>query len=257
MRHRLFFWDEAANYGPIIVQKRLENQTMRLDECIADLFQVTPDPDPGGVVRLDQPWPDTPAKFRAQFVTFFADHDLKEIELINHVERLQVLGNALVSGGQRSPEELAAIGRYLIQRGERLRRLSLDFTILAIRRGLYSERRLNGILHRIKKSLPYDPRTGRDLDSRHSFLGTPDQWEKFLAWEAHERNAYQAAAEFLPKRPQVAPKGKRRRGDPSPSERQRDTAASIRQAVKAIEKWFPRLYPVRNLQPSSLRKPTA
>ena len=30
MRHRLFFWDEAANYGPILVQIRPENHTTRL-----------------------------------------------------------------------------------------------------------------------------------------------------------------------------------------------------------------------------------
>jgi hypothetical protein len=257
MRHRLFFWDEAANYGPIIVQKRLENQTTRLEECIDDIFQVTPDPDPGGVVCLDQPWPATPLKFRAQFVALFAGDDWKEIGFVRIGDTLLRTGNKLILGQLCSSEELAALGRRLFQLGDHLRRLSLDFNIVAIRRALYSERRLNGILHRIKKSLPYDPRTGRDHDSRRSFLGTSDQWEKFLAWEAHDRKPYRAAAEFLPKLSQVAPKAERLRGDPSRSEKQRDIVTSIRQAVKAITKWFPRLYPIRNLQPSSPRKPTA
>ncbi len=256
-RQRLFFSDPAANYGPIVVQIHPENQTTRLEECIDDIFQVTPDPDPGGVVRLDQPWPDTPPKFRAQFVAFFAGPDLKEIKLINYGDTLVRIGNSLVSGGQRSPEELAALGLRLFQLGERLRSLSLDFIILAIRRSLYPERRLDSILNCIKKTLPYDPRTGRDQDSKRSFLGTLDQWDKFLAWEAHARNPYQAAAEFLPKLNQGSPKGKRGPGGPSPSKRQRDIAASVRQAVKAITKWFPRLYPVRILEPSSLRKPNA
>ncbi len=32
MRHRLFFSDQAANYGPIVMQVHLENQTTRLEE---------------------------------------------------------------------------------------------------------------------------------------------------------------------------------------------------------------------------------
>src|SRR6266581_1567890 len=41
--HRLFFSDPAANYGPILVQIHPENQTTRLEDCIDDIFQVTPD----------------------------------------------------------------------------------------------------------------------------------------------------------------------------------------------------------------------
>jgi len=151
MRHRLFFSDQAANYGPIVMQVHLENQTTRLEECIDDIFQVTPDPGPGGVVCIDQPWPATPPKFRNQFVAIFAEHDLKEIKLIEDDDRLLRIGNAFVSGRVLSSEELAGLGRYLFQLGGHLRRISLDFKMAAIRCALYSERQLDEILHRIKK----------------------------------------------------------------------------------------------------------
>src|SRR5260370_26616090 len=126
MCERRFCWDEAENCGPIVVQVHLENQTMRLDECIADLFQVTPDPEPGGVVCIDQPGPATPPTFRNQFVAIFAEHDLKEIKLIEDGDRLLRIGNAFVSGRELSSEELAALGRYLFQLVLHLRPLSLD-----------------------------------------------------------------------------------------------------------------------------------
>jgi hypothetical protein len=258
VQHRLFFWDPTKNYGPILVKKRPERQNARLRECIENLFEVTPDPEPGGAVSLDQPWPATPQKFRTQFSSIFVEEDLKEINLIQEGERLARIGNYLVSGQPFTPEDRMVLGRYLFQQGNHLRRTGIDFKIVAIRRhDFYSERLIDEILRRIKESLPFDPKTGHDLDTKRSFLGTPDQWDKFLAWEAHRGNAYRAAAEFLPKTAYDAMKMKRRPGDPSRSERQRDIAASIRHAVIAIQKWFPMIYPVRNLEPSSLRKPKA
>ena len=258
MQRRLFFWDPTANYGPIIVKERFEQQNARLRECIENLFEVTPDPNPGGAVSPDQPWPTTPQKFRGQFSSIFVEKDLKEINLIEEGVRLARIGNYLLSGQPFTPEDRMALGRFLFQEGDHLRQTSIHFKIAAIRRhDFYSERLIDEILRRIKESLPYDPKTGHDLDSKRSFLGTPDQWDKFLAWEAHSGNAYRAAAEFLPKTARDAMKTKRLPGDPSRSERQRDTTASIHHAVIAIQKWFPRIYPVRNLEPSSLRKPKA
>jgi hypothetical protein len=258
MQHRLFFWDPTKNYGPILVKPRPERQTTQLRECIQNLFEVTPDPEPGGAASLNQSWPATPQKFRTQFSSIFVEKDLKEINLIKEGERLARIGNYLVSGQPFTPENRMVLGRYLFQRGNYLRRIGIDFKIAAIRRhDFYSERLIDEILRRIKESLPYDPKTGHDFDAKRSFLGTSDQWDKFLAWEAHDGNAYRAAAEFLPKTARAAIKMKRRRGDPSRSEKQRDIAASIRHAVKAVQKWFPRIYPVRNLEPSSLRRPKA
>jgi hypothetical protein len=255
MQHRLFFWDQTANFGPIIVEKRLERLTAGLRECIDDLVKVKPDPNSGGVLHLGQTWPCTPLKFRSQFASVFDSDDLATIELGEPGLILTRVGNMLLKGKSVSSEEQAALGRYLFQLGENFVRVSRELKIAAIRRHhFYSERRVDEILRRIKESLPYQPRTGNDLDTKRSFLGTPDQWNKFLAWEAHDYNAYRAAAEFAPK---WARKAKRRIGDPSRSERQRDIAGSIRKAVKAIQQWFPKIYPVRNLQPASLRRPKA
>jgi hypothetical protein len=237
IQHRLFFWDPTANYGPIIVQRRLDRQTTRLRECIDDLFEVKADLNPGGAVRLDQSWSATPPKFRDQFSSIFKDEDLKEIVLSEDGQILARVGNSLLAGKPIPPEEQAALGRYLFQLGDYFMRLSKDFKIAAIRRhDFYSERLIDEILRRIKGALPYQPKMGHDFDSKRSFLGTSDQWDKFLAWEAHHGNAYRAAAEFLPKARPKATNSKRRPGDPSRSERQRDIAASIRHAVTAIEK---------------------
>lgn len=255
IQNRLFFWDETVNFGPIIVKMRLEQQTARLRECIDDLIKVKPDQNPGGVLHLDQAWPSTPLKFRSQFASVF-DEDEDDLATIDVGEPGVILaraGNILLKGKPVSSEEQAALGSYLCQLGDSFLSASKKFKIAAIRRhDFYSERRVDEILRRIKESLPYQPRTGNDLDSKRSFLGTTDQWNKFLAWEAHDSNPYRAAAEFAPKWVQIA---KRLRGDQSRSERQRDIAASIRKAVKAIQQWFPKIYPVRNLQPASLNQP--
>ena len=253
MQHRHFFWRPEDNYGPIIVTANLERLAGGIKTGIDALFQVTPDPAPGGTLQPDQPWPDTPSKFRSQFSSLLNDDNLREMDLNECAVILVRTGNDLTKGKLISADEQLKLGHYLFQLGDHFNRLAVDYKIPLIRRHhFYSERLVDEILHRIKESLPYQPRTGNDLDTKRSFLGTPDQWDKFLTWEVHDKNAYRAAAEFVP---QGAQNAKRRIGDPSRSERQRDIAASIRKAVKAIQLWFPKIYPVRNLQPASLRRP--
>lgn len=255
VQHGLFFWEENANYGPIIVKRRLDQQTAGLRDCIADHFEINPDPNPGGVLHLDEPWPATPLKFRSQFSSIFDTQNLKEIALDETGLTLSRIGNALLAGGPLSSQDQAALGQYLFQLGDEFHRLSRDFKIAGARRhDFYSERIVDEILDRIKQSLPYQRRTGNDFDTRLSFLGTLDQWDKFLAWEAHDGNAYRAAAAFLSKQLQ---KSTHRSGDLSRSERQRDLAGPIREAVKAIQYWYPKIYPVRNVAPISLHRPKA
>jgi len=83
-----FFWDITANYGPILAQKRLERQTSGLRKSVDEVLNVKPDPNPGGAVQLDQPWPSSPSKFRAQFASIFDTEDLKEIKLGGYLHEL-------------------------------------------------------------------------------------------------------------------------------------------------------------------------
>jgi hypothetical protein len=241
-----FKWNSDANYGPIIVQRILSRQNEGLRECIRQLFDLTPNPDPAGTLKTDQPWPATPEKFRSQFLSIFDEPDLQELKFEDHGLALSRIGNCLLSS-KPLPEHLVAAGRYFFQEGEKLRLIASDYKVFAIRRSYYPEKHIDEILRRIKESLHFERRTGHDRTSKRSFLGTSDQWDKFLAWEAQGQNAYKAAAELLPKPGGVAGNMGRLRGQASRSEKQRDAAASVRNAVKAIQAWYPKTYPIRNL----------
>ena len=248
MGNRLFFVEAELNYGPIIVKKHRERQTTDMANCIPYLFDVNPDPAPGGILTLNQTWPTTPAKFRAQFSSILGGNILEEVLLKEQGLTLSSLGNLLVGADPLTPDDQAALGRLLLLIGDKLQRLSGDYRILAIRRQVfYSERLIDEVLERIKKSLPVQARKGNDWDSRQGFLGTPDQWDKLLAWEAAEGNPYAAAADFLPKAPpgQAEPVQSAKRK--TRSAQQRDMASSLERSVRAIQRWYPLIYPIRNL----------
>jgi hypothetical protein len=262
---RLFFVDPQLNYGPILVKRHLDRQTSPLEDCIADLFEVTPDPTPGGILKLDQPWPATPAKFRTQFSGILGGEVLGEFPLGDRGTELLILGNLLVGSDQLTLEDQAALGRLLVQFGGELQRFSSDFHVFPIRRHVfYTERLINEVLAGIKKSLPVQARKGNDWDSRQSFLGTKDQWDKFLAWEAHDGDFYGAAGDLINNGPSIFSKSSHgaasttsNPNNPWPSEVQANTRASIRQAVEPIQAWYSRIYPIRNLAPpaASMLKP--
>jgi len=75
MKHARFKWDPSANFGPILVERNLERQETSLRNCIGGLFDVQRHPEPRGILRLDQPWPATPALFRDQFISIFNSPD--------------------------------------------------------------------------------------------------------------------------------------------------------------------------------------
>jgi len=165
------------------------------------------------------------------------------------------IGNWLLSGKDTSREQFAKMGRFLFGFGDHLKSLNDDYHIVAIQDQLYAEERFDKILKQIKSSIPYDPRTGHDHNSRRSFMGSSDQWDKFLAWEAHGGNAYRAAAEFLPKL--LTASQKKLPAALSRSEIQRDVTSSIRRATEAIQGWIAKVYPTRDLTPVTLRNPKA
>ena len=89
----LFKWEPELNYGPIIVLRNPGRQNRGLRECIRELFTLLPNPDPRGVLSVDQPWPATPEKFRSQFLSDFDKADLKEIMLEEHGVALSRIGS--------------------------------------------------------------------------------------------------------------------------------------------------------------------
>ena len=256
MQNKLFFWKPADNYGPIDVAVDLGRQRAGIEESIARLFDVTPAVNAGTPLRVDRPWPRAPKKFRSQFASIFGGQDLVEIDLNASGRALMNIGDGLLSDKPMTAEDKIAIGQYLSQLGGHYCRLSKDCKIPAIRRHhFFSEDSIDAILQRIKNSLPYQPKTGADFASKRSFLGTHDQWDKFLAWEAHGGNGYAAASEFLPAPIRLQAGSKPKPGTASRSEKQRDTSATIRRAVRAIQSWYPKIYPVRNLGLNSVPTP--
>jgi hypothetical protein len=149
-------------------------------------------------LRITQAWPETPSLFRDQFLSIFSDEDLQEDVLDGPFLNLEQIGNWLASGQSVSSEELIRLGNFLFQLGEHFRQIGDRSKVVAIRHQLYSEQHLDRVLKRIKDSIGYDPRTGHDHHSRRSFLGTADQWDKLLAWEANGQNAYLLLPSFFP-----------------------------------------------------------
>jgi len=248
-----FKYTPSDNYGPIAVEVDQEAYTDSLRKRIHRMCRVRPLREYRKRLRIDQCWLATPEPFRVQFRRVVDEPPLGEIKLQDESDRLMKFGDYLVSEKPLLPEERKWLGRYLFQFGHHLSETSRTYRLAAIPRVVYTERHLDEILNRIKQRIPFVPRTGYDQDSKKSFLGTRDQWEKFLAWEAHGENAYQAAAEFLPSICPKPGKAGHLHGGRSRSEYQRDTAASVRNAVKAIQKWYPRLYPKRDLRPEALK----
>ena len=250
MEKNLFFDRPTLNYGPILVEKHPERQKADLANGMAHLFNVRPDPDPGGILELGQIWPNTPVKFQTQFSSILGGKVLEKFPFEDHGIGLSSLGNYLVGSDQLTAENQASLGRRLLQIGDELQRFYGDFHIFVIRRqSFYSERAIDEVFQQIKDSLPIIPRKGNDWDGKKSFLGTPNQWDKLLAWEAAGDNPYAAAADFLPKPPpgHTAPvqPGKRQ----TRSDQKKNRSTSLEDSVRAIEKWYPLIYPIRNFRP--------
>ena len=250
---RTFFSDPAANFGPITVEPVPEAQTGRLSECIERMFRVRPRLECREALRLDQPWPEAPTGFQEQFRDLITGHRLREVRFHEEGMRLLRLGNYLVEHKALSPDQALELGQYLFRVGDTLRTVTRDYKIAAIPRTYYSQRHLDEILVQVKQGIAYDPRTGHDWGSKSSFLGTRKQWQKFLAWEAHGGDAYRAAAEFLPPDCPKPGMSRRRHGQKSRSVIQAGIAGTVRNAVRDIQKWFPRLYPRRDLRPATLK----
>lgn len=142
-----------------------------------------------------------------------------------------------------SRDEQDKLGRLLFNRGQFLRAIDRNLKVAAIPKFVPDEDKVDDMLTLIKSGLRFVRRTGHDWNTKKSFLGTIDQWKKFIAYEANGENAYRAAAEFLHQNAPRLSHQKGKRGAQSRSEVQRDCAGSITRAVKAIRSWFPQLYP--------------
>jgi hypothetical protein len=205
-----------------------------------------------GRVTSSTTWKDAPGEFKSQFrQTTIGGPPFKEVKLQEIGIILARTGNALIAHEGLSMEEQKRLGRFLFNQGQFFRAIDESYKLAAIPRAVMDEDKLDEILARIKTGILFLPRTGHDWNTKQSFLGTAIQWQKFLAWEAHGKSPYKAAGEFLraddPRL--ICHEGKQ--GELSRSEVQRDIAGSITTAVKAIQSWFPRLYPVRGLFPHS------
>ena len=260
--HRLLFWPDSSgpnavewNFGPIIIEWDWGAQDGWLSKSIDKIVRIRAVNECADPLTLATNWTDAPARFKEQFrQATIGGSLLKEVKLLEIGEILAKLGNALLAGEALSKEDQLALGQYLFRQGNSLRAIDQNFKLAALPRVFMDERKLDETLGQIKAGLRFLRRTGHDWNTKKSFLGTPNQWRRFLAWEAHRENAYKAAAEFLREDDSRLTNRKGKQGEPSRSEIQRDIAGSINTAVQAIKSWFPRLYPDRDLEPHPKQK---